>query len=85
MLADTRLLRSLGVISELPLSSRDVVTTLGAPLGRMLLEEPVLTRLVVFATCCGSRRLIFALTTAKLNPPALEVAFYGLFGIFELF
>jgi len=34
-----RRLRSLGVISELPLSSRDVVT-LGAPLGRMLLEEP---------------------------------------------
>lgn len=48
----------------------------------MLLEEPVLARLVDFATRSGTRRLISAFTTAKLNPPALAVAFYGLFGIF---
>lgn len=64
--------RSLCVISELLLSSRDVVT-LGALLGRMLPEEPVFSRLVVFATCSGTRRLISVLTTAKLNPPAVAV------------
>jgi len=64
--------KALAIISELPLSSRDMVT-LGAPLGRMLLEEPVFSRLVDFATCCGTRRLISVPTTAKLNPPALAV------------
>jgi hypothetical protein len=76
----TRHLRSTGVVSELPPSSRDLVTS-GAPFGRMLLEEPVLVGSVDIATC-GTRNLISAFTTAKLNSPALLVAFYGLFGIY---
>ena len=72
----TRYWRSSGVISELSLSSRDVVK-LGAPLGRVLLEKLVVAQLVKFSACYGTRRFITVITTAKLNAPALVVSFYS--------